>query len=94
MRIVKQRLLEMMPDASVFLGASSDLTSTSQLTQAPRAGAGDDCLCCTELLADVDDLKEGKGAEYVDVALVVLVFASRGYFQSANWSATACTCDT
>jgi len=52
MRIVKQRLREMTPDASVFL--------------------------------DVDDLKDGKGAEYVDVSVVVLIFASRGYFQSPN----------
>ena len=33
---------------------------------------------------DVDDLKEGKGAEYVDVSSVSLVFCSRGYFESAN----------
>ena len=52
MRIVKQRLLEMLPDARVFL--------------------------------DVDDLKEGKGAEYIDVSCVTLVFVSGGYFHSAN----------
>ena len=52
MRIVKQRLLEMLPDVRVFL--------------------------------DVDDLKEGKGAEYIDVSCVSLVFVSGGYFHSAN----------
>ena len=51
-RIVKQRLLEMIPDIKAFL--------------------------------DVDDLKEGKGAEYVDVSTVSLVLCSRGYFVSAN----------
>ena len=40
MRIVKQRLLEMLPDIRVFL--------------------------------DVDDLKEGKGAEYVDASVLSL----------------------
>ena len=52
MRIVKQQLLEMMPDLSVFL--------------------------------DVDDLKEGRGAEYVDASSSVLIFVSRGYFRSQN----------
>lgn len=33
---------------------------------------------------DVDDLKEGKGAEYVDASSVTLVFCSSGYFDSAN----------
>lgn len=33
---------------------------------------------------DVDDLKEGKGAEYVDASLVTLVFVSSGYFMSQN----------
>ena len=53
MRIVKQRLSEMLPDVSVFL--------------------------------DVDDLKEGKGAEYVDASALSLVFCSKGYFHSVNW---------
>ena len=52
MRIVKQRLLEMLPDIRVFL--------------------------------DVDDLKEGKGAEYVDASVLSLIFCSDGYFKSAN----------
>ena len=52
MRICKQRLLEMLPDASIFL--------------------------------DVDDLREGKGAEYVDASVLSLVFCSRGYFVSPN----------
>ena len=52
MRIVKQRLLEMLPDARVFL--------------------------------DVDDLKEGKGAEYVDASAMSLIFCSQGYFSSPN----------
>lgn len=49
MRITKQRLLEMVPDLSVFL--------------------------------DVDDLKEGKGAEYVDASDVILIFVSSGYLK-------------
>lgn len=32
----------------------------------------------------MDDLKEGKGAEFVDKSLVTLVFCSRGYFTSTN----------
>jgi len=52
MRIVKTRLIEMMPDVKVFL--------------------------------DVDDLTEGKGAEFVDASVVTLVFASSGYFTSPN----------
>jgi len=52
MRVVKQRLLEMLPDVRVFL--------------------------------DVDDLKTGRGAEYVDISNSVLVFISKGYFSSPN----------
>ena len=52
MRIVKQRLVEMLPDIRVFL--------------------------------DVDDLKEGKGAEYVDASGLTLIFVSDGYFTSPN----------
>lgn len=52
MRIVKQRLGEMLPEAGVFL--------------------------------DVDDLKTGRGAEYVDISNMVLVFVSKGYFSSPN----------
>ena len=44
MRIVKQRLMEMLPDVKAFL--------------------------------DVDDLVEGKGAEYVDVSALSLIFCS------------------
>ncbi len=36
------------------------------------------------LTADVDDLKEGRGAEYVDRSNVVLIFCSQGYFVSPN----------
>ena len=52
MRIVKQRLLEMVPEIRVFL--------------------------------DVDDLKEGRGSEDVEVSQHVLIFISRGYFSSPN----------
>ena len=52
MRVVKSKMLEMIPDLRVFL--------------------------------DVDDLEEGRGAEYVDVSKVVLVFVSEGYFVSPN----------
>jgi len=33
---------------------------------------------------DVDNLKVGKGAEFVDASCVCLVFCTRGYFQSIN----------
>lgn len=33
---------------------------------------------------DVDDLDEGKGAEYVDRSLVFCIFVSEGYFKSPN----------
>ena len=36
------------------------------------------------VLADVDDLKKGRGKEYVDVSHSILVFVSAGYFQSPN----------
>ena len=49
MRIAKQRLVEMIPAARVFL--------------------------------DIDDLKEGRGMEYVDQSRAVLVHVSSGYFQ-------------
>ena len=52
MRVVKQRLIEMLPELSVFL--------------------------------DVDDLNEGKGAEFVDASHTIVVFCSEGYFRSAN----------
>ena len=52
MRIVKEKLLEMVPGMMVFL--------------------------------DVDDLKEGKGAELVDASCVILVFCTQGYFTSSN----------
>ena len=52
MRIAKHRLLEAVPDLSIFL--------------------------------DVDDLKEGKGGEYVRSSEYVLVFCSEGYFSSVN----------
>ena len=35
-------------------------------------------------LLDVDDLAEGKGAEYVDASSVTLIFVSEGYFNSEN----------
>ena len=52
MRIVKEKLVEMVPGMYVFL--------------------------------DVDDLKEGKGAESVDTSCVILVFCTDGYFTSSN----------
>ena len=33
---------------------------------------------------DVDDLKEGRGGEYVDISAQMLVFVSDGYFMSPN----------
>lgn len=52
MRVIKQRLKEMMPTVAVFL--------------------------------DVDDLKTGRGQEYVDQSRVVLIFCSAVYFESKN----------
>ena len=53
MRIVKQRLLEMMPALSIFL--------------------------------DVDDLEDISDLEgYVDRSVTILIFCSKGYFQSKN----------
>ena len=52
MRIIKQRLLEMIPELRVFL--------------------------------DVDDMKEGRGAEYLDRSQLVVIFVSDGYFTSPN----------
>lgn len=49
-RIIKQRLVEMIPEMLVFL--------------------------------DVDDMKEGRGAEYLDVSKTFLIFVSSGYFES------------
>jgi hypothetical protein len=46
------------------------------------------------LAADVDDLKEGKGASYVDASSHVLVLCSRGYFNSPSIHATAQTLDS
>lgn len=51
-RILKLRLKEVVPDATVFL--------------------------------DVDDLKEGKGAEAVDASSSIIVFCSAGYFTSPS----------
>ena len=47
MRIIKNRLVEMMPGVEVFL--------------------------------DVDDLKEGAGAEYIDRSSVVLAYCTKKY---------------
>ena len=53
MRIVKARLLEMVPDFSIFL--------------------------------DVDDLEDISDLEgYIDRTVTILVFCSKGYFQSKN----------
>ena len=40
--------------------------------------------CSAYPRADVDDLKTGRGAEYVDMSSVSLIFCSRGYFTSPN----------
>ena len=121
MRIVKQRLREMVPELSVFLGERPlllpcphrRLRSVPSLPRRmrswlhrttcapppcappPRAPTHGQPACaseaCTSHLhppalraADVDDLKEGRGAEYVDRSNVVLIFASSGYFVSVN----------
>ena len=50
--MIKQRLIEILPDVKVFL--------------------------------DVDDMKEGRGREYVELSACVCVFISAGYFISKN----------
>jgi hypothetical protein len=52
MRLVKDRLGEMLPELKVFL--------------------------------DVDDMREGNGATYVDQSVTVLAFVTAGYFESLN----------
>ena len=48
------------------------------------------CVCSHMLLLQqVDDLKEGKGAEYVDVSVITLVLCSSGYF-SSNFAMPQC----
>ena len=85
MRIVKLRLVEMVPNAHIFLGARN--VCARQHAPRPRMSLSCERSCCLRLVcgfADVDDLKEGKGAEYVDASMCCLVFCSSGYFQSAK----------
>jgi hypothetical protein len=45
----------------------------------------------------IDDLEEGRGAEYVDASSVCLIFCSGGYFNSPNcaWAGScAFACQT
>lgn len=47
-------------------------------------GARAVCAALSSQFLDVDDLKEGKGAEYVDASCLILVFVSDGYIKSPN----------
>ena len=92
MRLVKQQLHELVPNLRVFLGARLDRI----LTRAPHSDRGRlrqltdggsvrlSRTCSNPVLADVDDLKSGKGAESVDISLSTLVMISDGYFNSPN----------
>jgi hypothetical protein len=80
MRIVKQRLLEMLPDVHVFLSSRRN-----SRTHAPTCFALTDA-CRFAALADVDDLqrRKGKGAELVAHCEHFLLFCSVGFFSSPN----------
>ena len=77
MRIVKTRLGEMMPDAKIFLGERQSKRTfyfTSHISCLIHNGPES----MRSPFADVDDLTEGKGAEFVDASVTTLVFVSSG----------------
>jgi hypothetical protein len=82
MRIVKQRLREMIPDVSVFL--------VRQPRSNPRPHGFHSALLADSwvrlpLAQDVDDLAEiGDLEGYIDRSEIILVYCSHGYFQSKN----------
>jgi hypothetical protein len=78
MRIVKQRLLEMMPDIHVFLeyrhGASKPGLSHSLLKDLSTPCGG-----------SVDNLEDIGGLDnYIHHSTVILVYCSSGYYESKN----------
>ena len=76
MRIVKTRLLEMLPHARIFLGLlPSDRRPSARAFCRSRLRF--DVRFATRV-PDVDDLTEGKGAEFVDASAATLVFVSAG----------------
>ena len=76
MRIVKTRLLEMLPHARIFLGLlPSDRRPPAHVHRRQRLRI--DMRSATRV-ADVDDLTAGKGAEFVDASAATLVFVSAG----------------
>ena len=92
MRIVKHRLLEMIPDIRVCAdrppcvppcGCCAAWACAHTIEPPPIRGTA-------QVFLDVDDLKEGRGAEYVDLSHVLLVFVSAGYFHSVNCMVSSC----
>ena len=92
MRIVKLRLLEMLPDARIFLDVTTTAHTQSALHVYPHrapsltSSLGAMLSLCTVrgtyiCGTQVDDLAEGKGAELVDASQLFLLFCSTGYFQ-------------
>eukprot|EP00966_Prymnesium_polylepis_P257513 5949045-Prymnesium_polylepis.1 len=65
-----------MPDAKTFLGARSHIRIAWPIALVTPTSSFRQCrfVCGT----DVDDLTEGKGAEFVDASVVMLVFVSSG----------------
>ena len=75
MRIVKTRLLEMLPHARIFLGVLPSDRRPIARALAARLHVDMRSAPC---VPDVDDLSEGKGAEFVDASDATLVFVSAG----------------
>ena len=75
MRIVKTRLLEMLPHARIFLGVLPSNRRPSARALAAHLRVD---MIFAPCVPDVDDLTEGKGAEFVDASAATLVFVSAG----------------
>lgn len=78
MRIVKQRLIEMLPDVEIFLEC------VPRIELLPHASIALDGPRFLLYINSVDDLKFGRGAEYIDCSQAVLAFCTTGYFKSQN----------
>ena len=78
MRVIKQRLLEMIPDFSVFLDVDG-AASPHHMPCTPACGADVATRCaCT----DLEDIANLPG--YIERTQTVLIFCSKGYFESKN----------
>ena len=81
MRIVKQRLKEMIPDLEVFLDVDECAIQIKPRTAAllPSLPKRIGCCCYERSLEEIGDL-EG----YIERTTTILVYCSSGYFQSKN----------